>query len=474
MEYKLTKEEVDSANVAIEKILNNPVENIDLTDSIPPINDIFDSNKVFKGKLSILFIDMRKSTDLTDELKSKKMVKIYRSFIRLAIQAIRYCGGYSRQFAGDGVMGVFQDSTDENQNNVSSQKAINAAKYMVTMVDYYLNPKLKKHMNIVISCRQGIATGTIMITKVGMRGKESDDASDNEMGTVWVGSATNLASRLCSLADSQEIFADDNTIGEIECEPNVWEKVERIKGLKSYSGYVAKHNYLNIPDEINNGPILSEDDSIEEPTFISKIFREAKNEALAIVDDIGTKSTELDNSLRRVKERENLVLTKEKECAEKEEILKKLERQLDAKQTLVAEKELENRKIGYELYREIFSNTFCKKHLIVELGKDYWLDLISKTKKAGKSLGMSEIEIKSDLACYLVGIYSEFEMFEEAYDALCIQAEHGSWLNTSTVESIVKKSGHWYILKEILEKKMNPSGKSDYYEALEMLKKLGY
>ena len=173
-------------------------------------------------------------------------------------------------------------------------------------------------MNIVISCRQGIATGTIMITKVGMRGKESDDASDNEMGTVWVGSATNLASRLCSLADSQEIFADDNTIGEIECEPNVWEKVERIKGLKSYSGYVAKHNYLNIPDKINNGPILSEDDSIEEPTFISKIFREAKNEALAIVDDIGKKSAELDNGLQRVKERENLVLTKEKECADSE------------------------------------------------------------------------------------------------------------------------------------------------------------
>lgn len=62
-----------------------------------------------KGKFTnfvkdiILFVDMRKSTDLTDELKSKKMVKVYRAFIRMIIQAIRYCGGQSRQFAGDGL-----------------------------------------------------------------------------------------------------------------------------------------------------------------------------------------------------------------------------------------------------------------------------------------------------------------------------------------------------------------------------------
>lgn len=91
--------EFETASNAVNNILGQPVEEIEITDILPPLNDIADSNKVFKGKLSVLFVDMRKSTDLTDELKSKKMVKVYRSFIRIVIQAIRYSGGYTRQFA---------------------------------------------------------------------------------------------------------------------------------------------------------------------------------------------------------------------------------------------------------------------------------------------------------------------------------------------------------------------------------------
>ncbi|WP_461391258.1 hypothetical protein [Desulfosporosinus fructosivorans] len=55
---------------------------------------------------------MRKSTDLIDELKSKKMVKVYCAFIRMIIEAIRYCGGQSRRFAGNGVMKNLDMLTD--------------------------------------------------------------------------------------------------------------------------------------------------------------------------------------------------------------------------------------------------------------------------------------------------------------------------------------------------------------------------
>jgi len=65
-------------------------------------------------------------------------------------------------------------------------------------------------------------------------------------------------------------------------------------------------------------------------------------------------------------------------------------------------------------------------------------------------------------------------MFEEAYDALCIQAEYGSWLNTSIIENVVRKSGHWARLKGILEKRANPSGKTDYTDAIKKLKDMGF
>ena len=148
--------EFETANNAVNNILGQSVEEIEITDILPPLNDITDSNKVFKGKLSVLFVDMRKSTDLTDELKSKKMVKVYRSFIRIVIQAIRYSGGYTRQFAGDGIMGVFQDSNEDEKIITSSQKAVQAARYIHTLIDYCLNPALKKSMNICIGCGVGI------------------------------------------------------------------------------------------------------------------------------------------------------------------------------------------------------------------------------------------------------------------------------------------------------------------------------
>ena len=208
MTEMLSKNEIDIANNMLDTILSQRVEEIELTDSIPPINDMTDSNKVFKGKLSILFVDMRKSTDLTDELKSKKMVKVYRSFIRMVVQAIRRCDGQSRQFAGDGVMGVFQDDDvgiDDlldmrTDPKTSCEKAVRSARYILTLIDYVLNPALKKHLgDVAIGCGVGICTGIIMATKVGMRGKESDDAVENEMSIVWVGQTTNYASRFCGL-----------------------------------------------------------------------------------------------------------------------------------------------------------------------------------------------------------------------------------------------------------------------------------
>ena len=71
------------------------------------------------------------------------MVKVYRSFIRIVIQAIRYSGGYTRQFAGDGIMGVFKNSNEDDQIISSSCNAIKVARYIYTLIDYCLNPALK-------------------------------------------------------------------------------------------------------------------------------------------------------------------------------------------------------------------------------------------------------------------------------------------------------------------------------------------
>lgn len=267
--------EFETASNAVSNILGQPVEEIKITDILPPLNDIADSNKVFKGKLSVLFVDMRKSTDLTDELKSKKMVKVYRSFIRIVIQAIRYSGGYTRQFAGDGIMGIFQNSNVDDQNISSSCKAIKAARYIHTLIDFCLNPALKKSMDICIGCGVGICTGTIMITKVGMRGKESNKTAENETGIVWVGSTTNYANRYCSLAHPCEIFIDENTYSEIE-DSEIWTKTSRTKGNKVFEGYAVSEHYLSLPEEITAEAVKADTENDSEASFIQNIFAETQ------------------------------------------------------------------------------------------------------------------------------------------------------------------------------------------------------
>ena len=57
------------------------------------------SNKIYQGKASMLFVDIRQSSKLPNKYSVEQLVKIYRSYIRTVVQAIRYCGGDVRDFS---------------------------------------------------------------------------------------------------------------------------------------------------------------------------------------------------------------------------------------------------------------------------------------------------------------------------------------------------------------------------------------
>lgn len=478
METEITKNEYEIISCAFEKILSQPVEQIELSNDIPTISDLTDSNKVFKGKLSILFVDMRKSTDLTDELKSKRMVKIYRSYIRLIIQAIRYSGGYSRQFAGDGIMGVFQDSCENNVLISSAEKAIIAARYILTLVDYCLNPALKKHMDVTISCGIGICTGTIMITKAGMRGKETDESVENELGIVWVGSTTNYASRYCGLAKSGEIFVDNITFKESNGDDTHWEKCIRIKSDKTFEGYIAKDYYLKINESLNITPIKSEEESANEITFIQDIFNQTKSETLSLIDEIAQKSAALSLKLEELKKREEQLKVEETMNLQDRTRLSQWQETLDFKQSQVENKDEQNKRHEYELNKSIFTIAHCKKMLAIEMGKDFWVKHLEILINLGAKIHKSEVEVKSEICYALVDIFQNLSMYSEAYSALCIQAEYFSWIHEFTVEDIVKKTGYHSQLKDVLEnrllKPLTSSTRDDLVKCLNKLKTLGY
>ena len=180
----LTKSDFDHLDSRIKSITEQNVEQIEINSDLPPtVEQLEDNNKTYSIMAAILFIDIRKSTYLTENSQSKSMVKIYRSFMRMAVDCVRKNGGVTRQFLGDRIMGVFIDSVDE-EGNISERavdKAVNAAKSLQTVIDFSLNKYLKSNVNgKVIECGIGIDYGKVLVTWVGMYGVESDENKEDE------------------------------------------------------------------------------------------------------------------------------------------------------------------------------------------------------------------------------------------------------------------------------------------------------
>ena len=214
-----SKTDFDKLDDRIKKITEQAVNEIEINSELPPtIEQLEDNNKSYSIKAAILFIDIRKSTYLTENSQAKSMVKIYRSFMRMAVDCVRKNGGVTRQFLGDRIMGVFIDSTDDKGNIVdsASDKAINAARSLLTMIDYSLNKYLKSNVNgKIIECGIGIDYGKVLVTQVGMYGLENDDNRENEVDCVWVGNTTNYASKYSDIASGGEIFISDNVFTQL-------------------------------------------------------------------------------------------------------------------------------------------------------------------------------------------------------------------------------------------------------------------
>ena len=69
------KELVEKTNKSIDDILDIPIEKISFDSKVPVDSDITDSNKVYKGEVSILFADMRNSTKFTDDNSAKQSLR---------------------------------------------------------------------------------------------------------------------------------------------------------------------------------------------------------------------------------------------------------------------------------------------------------------------------------------------------------------------------------------------------------------
>ena len=308
----LTKNDFDKLDARLKNIIEQPVEEIQIDSDLPPtIEQLEDNNKIYSIAAAILFIDIRKSTLLTQSSQAKSMVKIYRSFMRMAVDCVRKNGGVTRQFLGDRIMGVFIDSTDKNGIVIERavDKAVNTARSFQTVIDFSLNKHLKSKVNgKIIECGIGIDYGKVLVTQVGMYGVEQDENKENEVGCVWVGNTTNYASKYSDLAAGGEIFISKNVYQQLsDCYKEPWTLIAKCKGTKLFQGYVTSDYYLDYYNDLGAPTRVEQDNTTELDTSI-----------------------QLSESIKRIEYLQDKLIQREKELAVLEDRIKREKQNLQS------------------------------------------------------------------------------------------------------------------------------------------------
>lgn len=151
-----------------------------------PSRDRLTFTNGFYVDVTVLFIDMRGSKDLSEKHTRPVLAKIYRAYISEIVALLKGNTTINEIYIeGDGIWAVFNTTTKIEVNSVFIT-AFQAA----SLIDI-INIKLSKKGYSIINVGIGIDDGESLYIKAGHKG-----SSINEV--VWIGRVVGLAAKLCS------------------------------------------------------------------------------------------------------------------------------------------------------------------------------------------------------------------------------------------------------------------------------------
>ncbi|AJE54196.1 adenylate/guanylate cyclase domain-containing protein [Paenibacillus polymyxa] len=218
----------DSIREEIRGIISSDFEIIiKETDTVPSIDDpditypnlITKQQKCKLLETCVLYIDIRKSTDLNLSHRRETMAKLYSSFVRSMARAGGNYGGVVRNIIGDRLMVVF------NKENCFTN-AVKTAILMNSVSQYILNEEFEHNE---VKCGIGIDYGKMLVTKTGIIKRGTENTSNKSL--VWLGRPANIASKLTDAANktvSEVKYQTIPTIRELHHYPHIndWEWYE--------------------------------------------------------------------------------------------------------------------------------------------------------------------------------------------------------------------------------------------------------
>jgi adenylate cyclase len=155
--------------------------------TFPNLDDGYQRCKLIET--AVLYIDLRRSTQLNLEHKPETVAKLYSAFVRAMTRCAQHFGGHVRGIIGDRVMVLFNPST-------AFVDAVNTAILMNSVVKYVLDEHFPRGD---VECGIGIDYGRMLATKTGVRRHGVEQ--NNYRSLVWLGRPANVASKLTDLAN---------------------------------------------------------------------------------------------------------------------------------------------------------------------------------------------------------------------------------------------------------------------------------
>ena len=147
-------------------------------------------------QVTAVFADLKSSTELSSTASPRVVAVAYTYFIRaMAVTLERFSAGYV-DIQGDGIFGLFSGQG-------SAYMAAACGITMKTLVEREVSIRFQKDVRTdwKLSAGIGIDQGTLLVRRLGLRGTKQNE--------VWAGKPVNVAAKLSTLAEANEIVVAD-------------------------------------------------------------------------------------------------------------------------------------------------------------------------------------------------------------------------------------------------------------------------
>ncbi len=175
---------------------------------------------------TMLFADIRGFTELSERLMPEEVVDMLNRYLAPTVDVVLANLGLLDKYYGDGIMAVFGAPRPANDD---ANRAVLAARQILEQVEL-LNAQPGVHWPLSVSI--GLATGDVVAGNIG---------SERRLEYTVVGSAVNLAQRLQSIAEPNQILADARTYEKVRGQIAATQRQARIKGRAGLTTVYVLH-----------------------------------------------------------------------------------------------------------------------------------------------------------------------------------------------------------------------------------------